>query len=155
MLTRKTPLRRTPWVRRNRIQASRRRRAGGPTKTVVTVVLARSCRDGRPCCEVCGQPLSGERGYDWSLHHRRGRDGSAGEHDAANLLAVCGGSNVDRCHGRIHAGRPAAETNGWSISRNSPADPLTVALVVDNGKRRVLFTADGGYLEQPPPMLPA
>lgn len=147
MLTRKTPLRRTRLVRRSTIQPRRTRRLTGPVKTAVEAVLTRASRRGRPCCERCGAPLHGDRGYGWSLHHRRGRDGSTSQHDPANLLAVCGGSNVDRCHGIIHADRRRAEANGWSISRNAPADPLTVAVAVDNGQRRVLLTADGRYEE--------
>ena len=148
MLSRKTPLRRTHMVRRGGVNARRPRRVTGPGQKVVELVLTRAQRGGRPCCELCGQPLHGDRGFGWSLHHRRGRDGSAGEHAAENLLAVCGGSNVDRCHGRIHASRRVAQANGWSISRIAPTDPRTVAVVLDNGQRWALFTAAGSYLEE-------
>lgn len=155
MLTRKTPLRRTPWVRHSTARPRRPRRAAGPVAAVVLAVLTRAARDGRPCCEVCGNLLIGDRGYGWSLHHRRGRDGSTGQHDAANQLAVCGGSNVDRCHGVIHSDRRRAEANGWSITRNADVNPLTVAVLVDNGQRRVFLTAEGGYREavDPPDLL--
>lgn len=153
MLTRKTGLRRTAMVRRSPLRVRRPRRPTGPDMAVVVAVLLRaSSRDGRPRCEVCGDLLTGARGFDWSLHHRRGRDGSAGEHAAENLLAVDGASNVDRCHGVIHSDRGRAEANGWSITRNAPiggapVDPLAVAVLVDNGRRRVYLTAAGSYVE--------
>lgn len=120
----------------------------GMTAETVQVVLARASRDGHPCCEVCGGPLLGERGYHWSIHHRRGRDGLPDSHTAPNALLVHGASNVDLCHGRIHGGRVEAEANGWWLSRLAGVDPLTVPVVLHD--RTVYFTADGSYSDNLP-----
>jgi hypothetical protein len=120
-------------------------RSTGPSSAVVDAVLE---RDGG--CVLCGEPLRGERGWGWSIHHRRGRDGKPDSHSVQNLIAVCGADNVSGCHGRIHGNRGEAQTNGWWISRVFPKDPLTVPLLVEHGSRWVYLSADGRYSDSPP-----
>ncbi len=131
------------------------RRSTGPASDVVEVVLERAQRFGPdylPNCEVCGYPLRGERGVDWSIHHRRGRDGADDSHTAPNLLAVHGVSNVDRCHGEIHRNHDNESVdNGWVISRNGVMrDPLQIPVLIENGSRWTYLTADGRYSDDPP-----
>lgn len=104
----------------------------------------------RGCCIRCGTELSGERGYGWSIHHRRGRDGRPDSHTPQNLIAVCGGDNMAGCHGRIHSYRSIAQANGWWLSRIAGTDPLTVAVLIEHESREVYLTADGDYSDGPP-----
>lgn len=124
------------------------------TVYVVDLVLARCSRDGVPSCEVCGEPLVGLRGFDWALHHRRFRDGAEDQDTPQNLLVVCGGSNVDRCHGVIHSGKAYAMTQGWAISRLSKTDPAAIPVLVDRESRWVYLTARGQYSDDPPEVSP-
>jgi hypothetical protein len=104
-------------------------------------------RDGYRCV-CCGTPIDGERGRDWSLHHRRPR-GMGGTHritTAANLIAVCG-SGTTGCHHRIEAHRAEARANGWLLWQN--VDPESVAVLVDSGSRWVYLTSSGGYGDAP------
>jgi hypothetical protein len=131
------------------------RRHTGPDDDTVITVLMRSRRDGHACCEICGGPITGERGRDWCVHHRRGRDGVRTDNRVENLLLCCGADNQAGCHGRIHGRRGEAEPAGWWISR-IPAlgghlpDPATVSVLIDNGSRVVYLGADGGYHDNPP-----
>lgn len=119
-------------------------RSGLDAATVEIVVL----RDAG--CIVCGAPLAGERGIDWSIHHRRGRDGKPDSHAPQNNVVVCGGDNVTGCHGRIHSRRSEAQPNGWWLSRIAGTDPLAVPLLVEHESRWVYLTADGEYSDEPP-----
>lgn len=120
-------------------------RQSGPSRETVQLVLLRD--EG---CVVCGVELSGQRGLDWSIHHRRGRDGKPDSHQPQNLLSVCGGDNVTGCHGRIHSRRSESQPNGWWISRIAGTDPLTVPLLIEHESRWVYLTADGDVSEDPP-----
>ena len=122
------------------------KRPAGPTPEIVAWVFDRDRRR----CVVCGWRLSGARGLDWSIHHRRGRDGRPDSHQPQNLIAVCGGDNVTGCHGRIHQRRSEAQPNGWWLSRIAGTDPLTVPVLVERGSRWVYLTADGEYADVPP-----
>jgi len=119
---------------------------GGPTVDTVLAVLERS----RGRCELCADELVGERGVRWSLHHRRGRDRRPDSHSVQNLMAVCGASNIEWCHGSIHGRRSEAQPNGWWLSRIAHQDPLRVPVLIDRGSQFVYFTADGRYAEHPP-----
>lgn len=99
-------------------------------------------------CEVCANPLEGERSFGWALHHRRFRDRAPDQDTPQNILAVCGGSNVDRCHGLIHSGKAYAIERGWAISRHGKRDPALIPVLI--GGRMVYLTADGQYSEDPP-----
>lgn len=88
---------------------------------------------------------------NWSVHHRRGREGRRTDNGFANLLVVCGSSNVDGCHGRIHSRRSEARPNGWWLSRQTAEHPATVPVLVDHGSRWVHLTDNGQYSDDPPP----
>jgi|SRR6185436_5567789 len=122
----------------------------GPTDETVLLVVARATRDGRVCCELCGDPVKGDRGVGWALHHRRFRDGRPDSHSPQNYLVVHGASNVESCHGVIHAAKMTAKENGWAITRHGYVDPLTVPVWIDGGARRVLLAEDGRYADAPP-----
>lgn len=155
VLERRTPMRRTPFtaprrpVKRARalpeIPTKRHPRPEGPSAATVLAVLARATDvDGYTRCEPCGTVIFGERGVEWSIHHRRGRDGKADSHSVANLLLVCGGDNVTGCHGRIHQRRSWSRPLGYWLSRTAGTDPLTVPVAIHGGDLRYL-TVDGRY----------
>jgi hypothetical protein len=120
-------------------------RPAGPTADTVVKVLERD----RGCCVVCGLPVLGERGWDWSVHHRRGRDGRPDSHTLANLILVCGNDNQSGCHGIIHQRRSVARPNGWWLSRSAGEDPLTVPIRYQGRPDLVWLTATG-ISNQPP-----
>ena len=123
-------------------------RRTGPTPDVVDAVIYRADF----LCEVCGQGLGPARGIDYSLHHRRGRDGKPDSHQPQNLLLVHGGSNVDACHGRIHRNLGGESyRNNWLLPRNAKPtpDPLLVPVLLFRD-RWVHFTASGEYADSPP-----
>ncbi len=122
-----------------------RPRVTGPTPDVVELVLE---RDGH-CCVVCSVRITGNRGFSWSLHHRRGRDGKPDSHLPPNLITVHGASNVHGCHGEIHRHKGDAMDAGYSLSRIAGADPLQYAVLL-HGSRWVYLTATGEYSDDPP-----
>lgn len=135
--------------RLNRLPEKRTRRhprPKGPTSETVRLVLA---RDGWRCVP-CGGEIGPVRGLDYSLHHRRFRDGRPDSHTPQNLITVCGSSNVDRDHGRIHKHRTWAKDNGYWVSRNAGTDPLLVPVFVAAIGHRVWLTATGEYSANPP-----
>lgn len=119
----------------------------GPSADVVEVVLSR-CGGA---CEVCSAPLEGERGYDWALHHRRGRDGAQDSHTAPNLIAVHGRDNVTACHGRIHRNVSGeSRRNGWLITRiGIQRNPLEIPVLVGAGSKWVYLSEEGLYVDSP------
>jgi hypothetical protein len=128
------------------------RRSTGATAGVLEAVVVRSMREDWPACEVCGGPITGERGLDWALHHRRGRDGTPDSHTPQNQLVVHGADNVSACHGRIHRNRGNESIdNGWLISRNGVnRDPLMIPVLIDHGSRWTYLAPTGEYSDEPP-----
>lgn len=110
----------------------------GPDQDTVIAVLKRA--QGR--CEVCGELCAGGRGWDWSIHHRRGRQGSRTDNTISNLMLVDGASNVAGCHGYIHQYGHWSQPRGYKLSRFSNIPPAEVPVWIEG--RWVLLTA-GGY----------
>jgi hypothetical protein len=123
---------------------ARTTRYTGPSRDVVDMVVE---RDGY-CCVRCGGRITGHRGFSWSLHHRRGRDGLHDSHQPQNLITLHGASNVHSCHGAVHSHRGQAMDAGYSLSRIAGADPLLYAVLL-HGERFVYLTADGRYADDP------
>lgn len=114
-------------------------------------------RDGG-CCARCGLAVTHlERGFAWSIHHRRPRK-SGGNRDAwinetANGVVLC-----TACHTKIESDRGIAYDTGWLI-RMGIQRPDTTPLVharfgyvyLDNqgGYERLTTTEGGG----PDPMV--
>lgn len=129
-----------------------------PSEEVVQLVLKRALRWTEHglvlCCEVCGveEPLTGQRGWDWSLHHIRGRDGERTDNSPSNLVLVSGRDNVTGCHGRIHQDRTWAKEHGLWLPRNGVQVPSSHnPVLVDSGSRWVYLGA-GEYHDAPPPV---
>lgn len=120
-LQRKAPLRRSgmsslPVRGRSKARRKLRWRSTGPIPSVVDLVLARA--DG--FCEWCGDPISGERGRDWSLQHRVPRQMGGSRtpwiNQPSNLLLVHGDGTTG-CHGFIESNKPDGEQRGFVIRR--------------------------------------
>lgn len=107
------------------------------------------------CCFKCGRSLVwAERGFGWSMHHRkpRGMGGSvlAIVSSAANALTLCGhGTSPDGCHAWVETNRERAMDFGFLIPRNASTpefEPDRVRVRRDDG-RWFLLTADGRAVE--------
>lgn len=111
-----------------------------PSRATQQLVMSRS---GAHCevAHVCGGAyLSGVKGYDWDIHHRRPA-GSGGSrlgwvHAASNLLALC---RAD--HNRIESQRLWATELGLLVP--SWGDPKAIPADCRHG--RVLLDDDGTW----------
>ncbi len=119
-----------------------RPRDTGPSAEVVGLVLTRDLG----CCSVCGEPVRGTRGWDFSLQHRLRRGAGSTRRDfvnlPGNLVLVCG-SGTTRCHGRIENNREWAAEHGFRVVDGIvlPADtPISHAV-----HGRVLLDDLGGW----------
>lgn len=126
-----------------RSPTKKRWRNTGPTAEVVDLVLARD----QQCCVVCGGPVNGVRGWDWSLQHRvrRGAGSTRREwiNKPANLILV-DGSGTTGCHGRVESARIWAEASGY-IVRDGITLPHQAALKHAVFGLWVWLDNDGGY----------
>jgi hypothetical protein len=97
-------------------------------------------------CEICGNWLTGNRGTDWSLHHRLPRRMGGTRrpevYRAANLLAIHG-SGTTGCHGAVESGRSQALDNGLIL--HDGAVPADVSVLLRYGL--VLLADDGTWRE--------
>jgi hypothetical protein len=77
-------------------------------------------------CADCGHKIHGERGFGWSLHHRRpagaGGDPRPETHAAANLVLLHG-SGTTGCHGDLESFRAGAQVRGFLIPKEAPEPP--------------------------------
>ncbi|MEU3452112.1 hypothetical protein ABZ671_00515 [Micromonospora sp. NPDC006766] len=117
----------------------------GPTPETVAVVGERD----QGCCVRCGKPLRGDRGFAWSVQHRRarqGRDLRPDTNQPHNLILLCG-SATTLCHGWVESNRNAARAHGWAIRQTD--DPA--ARFVDHAIHgRVWLLSDGGISHRAP-----
>lgn len=130
-----------------RLPMRRRPRHTGPVAATVALVLQ---RDGY-CCRWCGFGVSGERGRDYSLHHRLPRRmGGTSRPDInspANLVTVHG-NGTQGCHQEIESHRAEAQAHGWLLyAGDNPADR---PILVDREGAWKYFNNDGGESDLPP-----
>ena len=120
-----------------------------PTPSVVRMVLERD----QWCCVMCGRPLTGTRGFHWSIHHRqaRGMGGSKAAHinQPSNLVSVCGHGTF-ACHGEIERLRYVSEAMGLIVRR--PALPAHQPVHITGPRfpigATVYLSDDGRYLHE-------
>lgn len=99
-------------------------------------------------CVKCGQYLYGDRGYDWSIQHRKARGMGGAKWDstrgsAANGILLCG-NGTQGCHGFVEANPDVAREHGWSIYRSEAPEDVAV-LHASHGW--VFLEIDGTYIE--------
>lgn len=149
-LKRKTPLRAKAklstkvGIARRKAQSAKRDSQTGPSKLVVALVFD---RDGG-CCIRCGTPARGERGVDYSIHHRAGRQMGGTKRASVNLpsnLVTTCGNGTQGCHGWIGANVAEAHRKGLLVL--SSLDPKTVVLTTWWGD--VLLDDEGRWTEVP------
>lgn len=98
-------------------------------------------------CALCGGFVSGSRGYDWSVHHRRPRGmGGSRKSDINNHanLILLDGSGTTGCHGRVESLRDAAIELGYLVRLNSVERPEDIPILHKAHGGWVFLTADGG-----------
>jgi hypothetical protein len=80
----------------------------GPDRNTVDAVVERDQQ-----CVRCGGACWGERGLDYSVHHRVLRSHGV-DNSPANLILLCG-DGVRSCHGWVHAHPDEARKHGWML----------------------------------------
>jgi hypothetical protein len=109
----------------------------GPDRAAVDAVLERD----HWSCVVCGGALHGQRGRDWSIHHRINRS-QGGDNRLSNLIAVCG-DGTSGCHGELGASPAKAREAGWSLrSTDVPAE----CVIAHSQHGFVRLTDDGRWV---------
>jgi 5-methylcytosine-specific restriction protein A len=116
------------------------RRATGPDRLTVEAVWDRA--GGR--CEISGVPLSGVRGEDFHVHHRRPRrmGGSRDPetNDVENLLLLS-----PEAHEHVERNRSEAYERGWLVRQEAIPAAVPVVVLVGGQVARVLLTDDAQY----------
>jgi len=70
------------------------------------------------CCAVCGLPLRGVRGEQWSVHHRAARKAGGTNRPHINLpsnLLLAHGTGSEGCHWRIESNGIWAREFGFKV----------------------------------------
>lgn len=147
------PLKRTPFrvssvrLPRSQLRPTRRvvakpsrQRDNGPSPAVVAAVLE---RDGHACA-LCGGAAHGQRGVDFSVHHRKLRS-QGGDSSFPNLITLCGSGTTGH-HGWAHAHPKAAKDDGWIVP--GAVDPA-LRPIAHWLHGTVWLHADGGYGSRP------
>lgn len=82
-------------------------------------------------CAWCGTPITGERGVNWSVHHRepRGMGGTtSGYVGRASNGVLLHGSGTTSCHGEVESNRDESERRGFLVSRIGIERPSNVPI---------------------------
>ena len=104
----------------------------GPDAATVALVFARD--DSR--CARCGQAITGIRGLDWSVQHRRARGAGGTRREDTNspaaLILLCG-SGTTLCHGHVERFRVEAREFGWAVRQSDDPAVMPVLHAVHGG----------------------
>jgi hypothetical protein len=98
-------------------------------------------------CAWCGTPITGERGVNWSVHHRepRGMGGTtSGYVGRPSNGVLLHGTGIDGCHGYIESNRDEADDKGFLVSRIGIERPRAVP-IQHAVHGRVRLRDDGTY----------
>ncbi len=97
-------------------------------------------------CASCGLNIVGQRGIDFSLHHRRaagmGGDRQAVSHSPANLVLLHG-SGCTGCHGYVESNRTESYDLGLLVHRSDDPREMPIEHAVHG---LVLLDQDGGVI---------
>lgn len=123
------------------------RRSTGPSRLVVEVVIHRD----RGQCAFCGKRPTGDRGWGWSIHHRRPRQmggtRAADSASPANLVILCG-TGAEGCHGWVESHRSDAYETGLLVRR----DVLPWRAPIQHAVHGLVWLTDDGEWVTEPPM---
>jgi hypothetical protein len=104
-------------------------------------------------CALCGKRVWGDRGRDWSVHHRQPRGMGGGKRPHVNGTAnglLLHGHGASQCHGWVESHRELARARGLIVlhGKHLPADVPVLHAAHDSW---VLLDDDGGFtrIEQP------
>ena len=117
-----------------KMATAKRPKDTGPDAATVAAVIE---RDGGRCVG-CGDPLHGQRGVDYSIHHRKLRS-QGGDNRLSNLVSLCG-HGTSGCHGLAHSEVAAARLSGFLML--STEDPEQVA--VEHSQHGPVYLLDDG-----------
>lgn len=112
-----------------------------PTKGTVATVVARDF--GR--CAKCGIEVHGQRGMNWSVHHRCPRSQGGTSREWVNLpgnLILLHGSGTTGCHFFVESNREWATNAGFLVSANGILIATQVA--IDHAVHGVVYLTDNG-----------
>jgi 5-methylcytosine-specific restriction endonuclease McrA len=118
----------------------RRPKDTSPTSAVAAAVLLRD----EHACARCSGAAHGQRGVDYSIHHRKLRSQGV-DNSLPNLVTLCG-DGVCGCHGWAHHNRKAAEVEGWIV--RSGFNPLLVP-IFHARYGQIFLLADGSWASRP------
>lgn len=140
------PLKRYTALRQQSPTNTKRAKPTGPDRNTVDAVLERD----QHSCGLCGHGLSGQRGRDWSVQHRRprrmGGDTRQDVNLPSNLFAVHG-DGVSGCHGRIESHRAESYENGWLLHDRDVPSQRPICHAVHGW----CYLTDDGRVEYAPP----
>jgi len=115
----------------------------GFSPVVVEMIWARD--QGR--CAWCGDPITGQRGIDWSVHHRTPRSMGGTKrlwvNRAANGVLVHGHGTTG-CHAEIERERDMARHMGFLVSAHR-AEPSSHVPIVHAVHGRCVLDDDGRW----------
>jgi hypothetical protein len=121
-------------------------RRTGPSPAVVELVWERD--SGR--CAACAGLCTGERGFDWSLHHRMARRAGGTRRPFINLpgnLVLLHGHGSALCHGDVERFRVTSESKGLVIR---DGQWLPSQIPIEHAVHgRVLLDDSGGWTPAP------
>lgn len=125
------------------------RRSTGPDALTVEVVIHRD----RGQCAHCGSRPFGDRGFGWSIHHRRprGMGGAWRREDTnspANLVILCG-TGTGSCHGWVESNRFKAYELGLLVRQNVTPSQIPIQHAVHG---LGWLTDDGEFVRERPVM---
>lgn len=122
-------------------------RRTGPSPETVQRVWA---RDGGRCA-ACAGLCTGERGRDWSVHHRLARKRGGTTREFVNLpgnLVLLHGHGTALCHGDIERDRARATTAGLLV-REGVLLPVEIAVMHAVHGGWTMLADDGTFEVQP------
>ena len=108
------------FVSKKTPRTAKRAKDTGPDAATVAAVME---RDGGRCVG-CGDPVHGQRGVGYSVHHRKLRS-QGGDNRLSNLVLL-DGSGTTGCHGLAHSEVAQARVSGLLLRSTEHPDQMPV-----------------------------
>lgn len=120
----------------------------GPTRATVELVCQRDANR----CAWCRGVVTGVRGEDWSIQHRRPRGMGGDRRPETNLpgnLVLVHGNGTQGCHGVIESRRAEAQEKGFLVPKGSVLPPAFHA--IEHAFHGWVYLLDDGSISSHPP----